>query len=153
MMILSFWFLRGRNKNLKPWIHSGLLFFFSWWWRCGIQSFSHVQFFVTPRTVALQTLLSVGFSRQEYWSGLPFPSPGGFPDPETEPVSGRLLHWQVGSLPLAPPGEPTNSVDSNVPRFWHCLSLHYYTCWSILYLHRLFQYPPNCFPCFLPELL
>ena len=42
------------------------------------------------------------FSRQEYWSGLPFPPPGDLPRDRTL-VSG-LLHWQVGSLPLAPPG-------------------------------------------------
>ena len=43
--------------------------------------------------------LSMGFSRQEYWSALPFPSPGDLPDPETEPVSRAL---QVDSLPLSP---------------------------------------------------
>ena len=43
--------------------------------------------FVTPWTVACQAPLSMGFSRQIYWSGLPFPSPGDHPDPETEPKS------------------------------------------------------------------
>ena len=42
---------------------------------------------VTPWTVAHQAPLSVAFSRQEYWSGLPFPSPGDLPDPGIEPVS------------------------------------------------------------------
>ena len=41
---------------------------------------------VTPWTVACQALLSVGFSRREYWSGLPFPSPGDLPDPGIEPT-------------------------------------------------------------------
>ena len=41
-----------------------------------VQSLSHIQLFVTPRTVACQAPLSMGFSRQEYWSGLSFPSPG-----------------------------------------------------------------------------
>ena len=41
----------------------------------------------TPWTIAFQTRLSMGFPRQEYWSGLPFPSPGIFPDPGTEPRS------------------------------------------------------------------
>ena len=46
------------------------------------QSLSHVQLFVNPWTVALlQSPRSMGFSRQEYWSGLPFPSPGDLPDP------------------------------------------------------------------------
>ena len=48
---------------------------------------SHVQFFATPWTVAHQALLSIGFSRQEYWSGLPFSSPEGLPNPGIEPVS------------------------------------------------------------------
>ena len=47
---------------------------------------SHVQLFVTLWTVAHQAPLSVGFSRQEYWSGLPFPPPEGLPDPGIEPV-------------------------------------------------------------------
>ena len=45
------------------------------------------QLFVTPWTVAHQSPLSLGFPRQEYWSGLPFPSPGDLPDPGIEPVS------------------------------------------------------------------
>ena len=50
-----------------------------------VKSLSSVQRFATPWTVAYQVPLSVGFSRQEYWSGLPFPSPGDLPDPGTEP--------------------------------------------------------------------
>ena len=48
---------------------------------------SHVQLFVTPQTVAYQAPLSMGFSRQEYWSGLPFPSPEDLPDPGIKPAS------------------------------------------------------------------
>ena len=51
---------------------------------------------VTPWTVAFQTPLSMGFSRQEYWSGLPFPSPGDLPNPGIEPRSPAL---QAVSLP------------------------------------------------------
>ena len=47
---------------------------------CVLSHFSHVWLFVTPWTVARQASLSMGFSRQEYWSGLPFPSPGNFLD-------------------------------------------------------------------------
>ena len=54
---------------------------------CMISCFSHVQFFATPWTVAFQAPLSMGFSRQEYWSGLPGPPPGGLPDPGMEPTS------------------------------------------------------------------
>ena len=46
------------------------------------------------------------FSRQEYWSGLPFPSPGDFPNSGMELCLLSLLHWQEGSLPLVPPGKP-----------------------------------------------
>ena len=51
---------------------------------------SRVQLFVTPSTVDYQVPLSMGFSRQEYWSGLPFPSPADLPDPGTEPGSPAL---------------------------------------------------------------
>ena len=51
------------------------------------QSLSRVRLFVTPWTVARQAPLSMGFSRQEYWSGLPLPSPGDLPDPGLKPVS------------------------------------------------------------------
>ena len=48
---------------------------------------SHVRLFSPPWTVALQAPLSMGFSRQEYWSELPFPTPGDLPDPGNEPIS------------------------------------------------------------------
>ena len=54
--------------------------------------------------------LSMGFSRQEYWSGLPFSSPGGLPDPGSEPRSPAL---QAGSLPSGTPGKPKVNVKSN----------------------------------------
>ena len=53
--------------------------------------------------VARQAPWSMGFSRQEYWSGLPWPLPGNLPDPGIKPTS---LHRQVSSLPLVPPGKP-----------------------------------------------
>ena len=61
-----------------------------------MKSLSRVRLFVTPWTLAYQAPLSMGFSRQEYWSGLPFPSPGDLPDPGIEPKD----------QPLEPPGEP-----------------------------------------------
>ena len=53
--------------------------------------------FTTPWTIALQAPPSMGFSRQKYWGGLPFPSPGDLPDPEIEPSCPTL---QAGSLPF-----------------------------------------------------
>ena len=61
------------------------------------QLLSRARLFATLWTVACQAPLSMGFSRQEYWSGLPFPPPGDLPDPETEPRPLRLLHWQADS--------------------------------------------------------
>ena len=63
----------------------------------------HVQVFATPWTVARQAPPSMGFPRQEYWSGLPFPSPGVF---KTQGLNPGLLHWQAESLPSEPPGKP-----------------------------------------------
>ena len=66
---------------------------------CVCESLSHVQFFVTSWTVALQALSHMGFSRQEYWSELPFPSPRDLPNPGIEPESPK-----ADSLPFEPPG-------------------------------------------------
>ena len=64
-------------------------------------------FFVTPRIVAHQTPLSMGFPKQEYWSGLPFPSPGDLPDPGIKLESPAL---QADSLWTEPPGKPSINV-------------------------------------------
>ena len=52
-----------------------------------------------------QAPLSLGFSQEEYWSGLPFPPPGIFPTQGSNPHLLHLLNWQVHSLPLVPPGK------------------------------------------------
>ena len=63
-------------------------------WPCGLH-------------IVCQAPLSMGFSRQESWSGLPCPSLGDLPDPGIEPASlSSNLHWQASSLPLASPGKP-----------------------------------------------
>ena len=67
------------------------------------QLLSHVRLFATPRTVACQTLLSLEFSRQEYWSGQPFPSPEDLPDPGIKPGFPAL---QADSLPTELQGKP-----------------------------------------------
>ena len=73
---------------------------------CMLSCFSQVRLFVTLWTIACQTPLSMEFYRQDYWSGLPCPSPGDLPDPGIKPMSLMSLHWQPGSLLLVPPGEP-----------------------------------------------
>ena len=60
----------------------------------------------TPQTVAHQAHLSMVFSRQEYWSGLPCPSPGDLPNPEIEPVSLVSPSLQTDSLPTELPWKP-----------------------------------------------
>ena len=69
--------------------------------RKKVKLLSLVQLFATPWTVAFQDPLSMGFSRQEYWSGLPFPSPGYLPNPEIEPGSPALHADTLSSEPLA----------------------------------------------------
>ena len=64
----------------------------------SVQSLSCVRLFVTPWTVAYQAPLSMASSRQEYWSALPFPSPGDLPNPGIKLVSPA---WQVDSSPLS----------------------------------------------------
>ena len=62
--------------------------------------------FATPRTVALQAPLSMGFPRQEYWSGLPFRPPENLPDPGTEPTSPVCPLLAGGFFTTESPGEP-----------------------------------------------
>ena len=68
------------------------------------------QLFATSWTVAQQVPLSLEFSRQEYWSGLQFPSPRDLPNPEIKPWSPSL---QAGSLPSEPPGKPLFNILRN----------------------------------------
>ena len=93
MPLFTFSVLSGlRNSNTFPWPSS----LQSW-------SLSCAQLFVTHWTVDHQVPLSMGFLRQEYQSGLSFPSPGDLPDPGMEPVSPAL---QVDSLPAKLSGKP-----------------------------------------------
>ena len=74
---------------------------------CMLSHFSRVQHFVTPWTIACQAPLSMGFCRQEYWSGLPFASPGDLSSPGIEPRSPAL---QADSLQSEPPGKPLEVI-------------------------------------------
>ena len=106
-------FKNWKAQNLKTFIHFQKSFKKQKWLRWQnlyyvsrtkmMCVFSHVRLFVTPWTVARQAPPSMEFSRQEYWSGLPFPSPGNLPDPRIEPRSPAL---QVDSLPAEPQGKP-----------------------------------------------
>ena len=68
---------------------------------CCLITKSRLDFFVTPWTVARQAPLSTGFPRQEYWSGLPFPSQEIFPTQGSNLCILHLLHWQADSFPLS----------------------------------------------------
>ena len=79
------------------------------WWRyrdlsVKVKSLCRVQLFATPWTVAHQAPQSMGFSRQEYWMGLPFPSPGDNADPGIKPTSPALAG---GFFATEPPGKPS----------------------------------------------
>ena len=69
---------------------------------------NHVRLFATPWTVAYQAPPSMGFARQEYWRGVPLPSPEDLPDPGIEPGSPAL---QADSLPLSHQGSPRDCIE------------------------------------------
>ena len=105
----------------KSWSESGQE---HWWLRAGQDGFtkqsewkslSHVWLFATPWTVAYQVPPSMGFSRQEYWSGLPFPSPGDLTDPGIKPGSPA---FQADALTSEPPGKPSKESKFAHPSFW-----------------------------------
>ena len=81
-------------------------------------SLSHVRVFATPRTEACQALLSVGFFRQESWSGLPFPPPGDLPHPGIKPMSPVSPTLQANAVPSKPlRGEYVQKI---LQKFWDC---------------------------------
>ena len=92
----------------------------------SLKSLSRVRLFVIPWTVAYQAPQPMEFSRQEYWSGLPFPSPGDLPNPGIKPGS---LALQADALPSEPPGKPI------------CMYIHkHYIFFIQLYVHRYLSY-------------
>ena len=92
LFIFEGWFyLYNWPKCSKPIFYKCFLFI-----TCMCELLTCVQLFATSWTAAHQTPLSMGFLRQEYWSGLSFPSPGGLPNPKIEPGSPAL---QTDSLP------------------------------------------------------
>ena len=91
---------------------------------CVCYSLSHVQLFATLWTVAFQAPLSMGFSRQENWSGLSFPSSGDPPDPGIKPRSPAL---QADPLLLSHQGSPHWEGNTCLKTLrWFCQSLYFY---------------------------
>ena len=118
----------GEAKKSATWSKSGKVAQLSWLEEALVaQSCLTLQ----PYGLGRQASLSMGFSRQEYWSGLPFPSPGDLPDPGIEPGSPA---FQADSLPSELPGKPSGP---NTPR----IILKYFISFSLPYmllLSRLF---------------
>ena len=99
---------------------------------------SHVRLFVTLWTVAHQAPLSMGFPRQEYWSGLPFPPSGCLPDPGIKPSSPVSLALQTDSVPLSRQRSPCNLSHDAFPRYRNAFQIHS-ACVSVG--HREFKTP------------
>ena len=98
-VIAVYWSSHLQSHPSNPFLHQTRV--------CAMLScFSCIQLFATPWTVAHQAPLSMGFSRQEYWSGLPCLPPGDFPNPGIEPMSLTSPAWQADCLPLTPPRTP-----------------------------------------------
>ena len=80
-------------------------------WGVCVCMLSHVQLFATPWTVAHQVPLFKEFSRQEYWSRLPFPTSGGLLNPGIKPESRVSPVLAGGFFTTAPPGKPVNTIE------------------------------------------
>ena len=99
-----FFFLFNETLDAKCCFHKGSNFFISFTKR-PVKLLSCVRLFAIPQTVAYQVPPSMEFSRQEYWSGLPFPSLGDLPDPEIARPSPTLAEF----FTTEPPGIPTSN--------------------------------------------
>ena len=122
-----------------------------------LSHFCWVRLFVTSWTVAYQVLLSMGFSRQVYWRGLPCPPPGDLPDLGTAQISLPLLHCRQILCPLSHLGSPPRSIDFifhfllifirncikflfywNIVDLQHCVSFCCPVIQWYIYIHTLF---------------
>ena len=103
--------------------------------------FSHVRLLATPWAVGHEAPLSMGFSRQEYWSGLPFPSPGNIPNPGIEPWSLVLqtgsLHVQNSKTLKICPAFPFHFSDCKQVPFWWCRQWDIVHILSVLFVGDL----------------
>ena len=116
-----------------------------------MKSLSRVRLFETPWTVAYQAPPSMGFSRQEYWSGLPFPSPGDLPDPGIKSGSPALEADALTSEPLGKPNRQINkwnrigSPEIDPHKYSQLISKNNYLfilflwlCWVVVEACRIF---------------
>ena len=108
-----------------------------------VELLSHVQLFATPWTVAHQAPLSMGFPRQECWSGLPFPSLGDLPNPGVKPGSPAL---QADALTSEPPGSPLFNFTSVFKWIQFCppsFALPYLLYWAFQAALVVKNWPTN----------
>ena len=140
---------------------------------CTPSRFSCVRLFSTLRTVARQAPLSMGFPRQEYWSGCHFLLQGVFPTEGSNPHLLCVLYWQAGSFPLAPPEKPKGSAltpltQQSQPSFFRELQFTEYPasrgywsgeenhllCLPLLFICQLLEGPPldPTHPCISPHI-
>ena len=87
-------------------VETSFFFFLSPRFSFCVWVFIHIWLFVTPWTATFQALLSMGFPRQEYWNGLPFPSPGDLPNQGTEHASPASPTWTGRFFIIEPLGKP-----------------------------------------------
>ena len=108
------------------------------------ESLSHIWLFATPWTIAHQALLSMGFSRQEYWMRLPLPSSGHLPDLGSEPglLHGRKILYRLSHVPCL--GSLLLTSYTNMVTLSQLMNQY----WHIIKIHRLFK-----FSYFLPNIL
>ena len=113
------------------------------------QSISHVRLFVTLWTVACQPPPSMGFSRQEYWSGLQFPSLGSLPNPGIEPESPASSSLAHGFFTTEPPGKPSIMFSSfNTSHIETHMYIHTYIHTPVhAYMLATQSCPTLCIPC------
>ena len=103
----------------------------NYWASMRAQLLSHVRLFVTPWTVAPQAPLSMGFPRQEYWSGWPFPPPGELPNPGVEPTSPVSPVLAGRFFTTEPPGKPYVLLSSLLNNMFN-IALHNWWIFSTL---------------------
>ena len=101
------WGLQKSQLNNRQSVSNRSLLIVGWWW---VESLSGVQLFLILWAVAHQAPLSLRFPRQEYWTGLPFPSPGDLPDPEIDPASPASPALAGGFFTTKSPGKTLGAI-------------------------------------------
>ena len=114
---------------------------------CVLSHFSHAQHFVTLWAVALQAPLFMGFSRQEYWTGLTCPPPGDCPDPRIKPTHVSCISCTAGGFFTAEPLEkPIINTDAFKRKMTPKIAYLKEDClrsWTLLYLFFVFLATPH----------